>query len=190
MKKIFAFLLSLFLVSLLIGCPPRTVICPQPDGNKVTIPKCEQLIKYNAGNVTLPSISFAIPSTGATVTVGGTTWKRDKLHDATTLAANLDLLNYKKCQNIPSRLSVCRTKDECHGVIADYDNLLTIAGQYILIMDAKDPKALDRWLKVYASYKKTITKGVGGKEVTTTDITLKENVKALPIETFKISKNK
>jgi hypothetical protein len=178
-KNVFLVLLPFLAVMLIGGCA-HTYKCPK--GLEVTLPTCTKLIKYDAGKVNIGSSTVTIPATGASVKIGGVIWSREKLQTATKLAMLLDNQNYQRCQNIPAKLSVCKTDNECRNVINNYDNREEIMNQFVLIIEANSPKALDKWLDAYFAKEVAVAPATKGNPAVAsksqTKYVLKQNVKA------------
>lgn len=183
MKKLFFLVLFSFLALMLIGCPPNKVKCPQRTGMEVTLPKCTKLIKYDAGKLDIKTVSVTIPAAGATFNIGGVTWNREKLQDASKAAEMLDNQNYQNCQDLPMLLSVCKTDNECRTTVMNYRDNEEKINQLAMFIEANNPKAVDRWLDMYFT-KKTKAALTKSTESTKQKYILKKNVKVKPKQLF------
>lgn len=179
MKRFIFLVLFSFLALTLIGCVTKYK-CPQ--GMEVTLPKCTKLIKYDAGKLDVKGVSLTIPAAGTTVSVGGVTWNREKLQTATNAAMMLDDQNYRRCQNLPTKLSVCKNDKECRNIVMDYSNREEIMNQFAMAIEANNPKAVERWLDMYFTKEAKIAQLTKGPISAKQQYVLKKNVKAKPKE--------
>jgi hypothetical protein len=181
MKKIFIYVLLSFGTFMLIGCFHDTIKCR--GGMDVVLPKCTKLIKYDAGKLDIKAVSITIPAAGATFSVGGVTWNRDKLQNATNAAMMLDNQNYQNCKDLPMLLSICKTDTECRKTVLKYRDNEEKINQLAMFIEANNPKAVDRWLDEYftKNTKVALTKGT---ESTQQQYVLKKNVKTKPKQLF------
>jgi hypothetical protein len=181
MKKLFFLVSFSFLALMLIGCPPNKVKCP--DGMEVTLPECTKLIKYDAGKLDIKTVSITIPAAGTTFSIGGVTWNREKLQNATNAAMMLDNQNYQNCKDLPMLLSVCKNDNECRKTVMNYRDNEEKINQLAMFIEANNPKAVDRWLDMYFT-KQTKTALTKGPESTEQQYVLKKSVKAKPKQLF------